>query len=149
MGPLPQTSCAPNQKHPQAAESGGAGAGAWASIPKVPSPVFQLLRKSTSHRAPPYLPCKPQTGEEIKKWEEDGGLPVTSFPVILTRQQPCPCSGSLSGDCLHLSFPGPPRELGKATRQVLSRCFPFELSGSSPELPLLCMADRLVPLDVR
>lgn len=140
-------------------------AAARASILKVPSPVFlHFLRSLALKGLHPFSHANPNRrgtkGEEeylnFPSWRMVGGgggiSHYSPFPVILKCQQPCPCCSSLSlwRPCLHLSFPGPPRELGKA-KSAGSVPLVFPLSGPAPlpELPLLCMAERLVPLDVR
>lgn len=77
------------------------------------------------------------------------GIPQYFFSCDMKTLGALPLLGSLWRTCLHLSFPGPPRELGKA-KSAASVPLAFPLSGPAPrpELPLLCMAERLVPLDV-
>lgn len=77
------------------------------------------------------------------------GIPQYFFSCDIKTLAALPLLGSLWRTCLHLSFPGPPRELGKA-KSAGSVPLVFPLSGPAPrpELPLLCMAERLVPLDV-
>lgn len=81
-----------------------------------------------------------------------GGIfPLLPFSVIFKMSATLPLLWlSPWRPCLHLGFPGPPRELGKAkSAGSVPLVFPLSDPAPLPELPLLCMAERLVPLDVR
>lgn len=93
-------------------------------------------------------------GEEEEPFILDGGwqdFPLLPFSCDSKRSATLPLLWLvLWRPCLHLSFPGPPRELGKAkSAGSVPPVLPLRGPAPLPEPPLLCTAERLAPLDVR